>query len=152
MDQLTRRRKSRHNAASPAAIESRERHVEWLRRKAKGETFRQIGQSEDVHPSTVHEAVHRLLAEQPVESAEEYRRVEVERLDRQLERLNDSLLTSDEPASIEALILKVGERRAKLLGLDAQKQVKVEHEFADYSDEQLLDALGKLGLKVEKTS
>lgn len=57
-------------------------------------------------------------------SADEYRQLELERLDEYLFRLQVKLRMGDHQAT--ALALKIGERRAKLMGLEAPIQIQVD--------------------------
>jgi hypothetical protein len=57
-------------------------------------------------------------------STEEYRQLELERLDDYLFRLQVKLRMGDVPATLAAL--KIGERRAKLMGLEAPIQIQID--------------------------
>lgn len=90
-------------------------HVAMLHAEGKVREARSIGK--DVAHRLVTEALSDLRAVN-AESADEVRQLEVERLDKWLERLN--LGTSKgTPRTIDTM-LRVSERRARLLGLDAE--------------------------------
>lgn len=120
---MTKRKGPGREKASPAAIEAVERHAAWVRAKLAGQTYREIAEAEGCAPSTVQEAVVRRLRETVAEPCADLRAIEVARLDAQLGRLTaaTAIPAEDEVihAKAEELLLKVADRRAKLLGLDA---------------------------------
>jgi len=81
----------------------------------------------------------------PLEDAEIVRRIETERYDRMLRKLEDNLnaaIASDEkPDTVTRILdqmLRVSERRSKLLGLDAAQKFEVGTTVADYTPEQIV--------------
>ena len=88
-----------------------------LELKITGLTYRQIADELDYRsPASAHAAVMRALRETLAEPAEELRQLEVGRLDALLEAVWADAMTGKLPAVDR--VLRIGERRAKLLGLD----------------------------------
>lgn len=116
------------DSTSASAIETRNRHASWVRARLAGQTYREIAEAEEVAISTVQEAVVRRLHETVAEPCADLRAVEVARLDAQLGRLTaaTAIPAEDEVihAKAEELLLKVADRRAKLLGLDAPTKLQ----------------------------
>lgn len=134
----------RRNRRTIEQIERDARAVELRRRHLN---YRQIARELDLSTSTAYEAVQRGLADTVAETNDEVRRQELERLDdlaraslRVLSKTHlvvsqgkvakhpetGEVLVDDAPvlAAIDRL-LKIQERRAKLLGLDAPAKVEV---------------------------
>jgi transcriptional regulator with XRE-family HTH domain len=82
------------------------------------------------------------------ECADELLQLELDRLDRYLVCLNDRI-TAGEPRAIE-VALKISERRARLMGLDApeRKEVKVQS-IDDWADAELVEHAKRLGIGVQ---
>ncbi|WP_326642900.1 hypothetical protein OG884_18760 [Streptosporangium sp. NBC_01755] len=130
------------------SLETATRDAEAARLRTRGLTYRQIADELGMAgPGKAHEAVRRVLAETTQEAADDLRMVELERLDEMYQAALKVLetehyavshgrviyleeggppLTDDGPvlAAIDRL-LKVQERRAKLLGLDAPTKANV---------------------------
>lgn len=124
------------------------RDAEAARLRSRGLTYRQIADELGMAgPGKAHEAVKRVLTETVGEAAEDLRMVELERLDQMYQAALKVLetehyavshgkviyleeggppLTDDGPV-LQAIdrLLKVQERRAKLLGLDAPAKTNV---------------------------
>lgn len=106
---------------SPNRISDNEKAQRALQLRIQGWQFdaiaKEVGYSDR---SSAYNAVNRILKEraaQCAEDADELRAVELERLDTMLKALWPAV-EAGEPASIDKAI-KIQERRAKLLGLDA---------------------------------
>lgn len=126
---------SRSPAGTKEKVAQRRLHAYELR--IQGESYRAIGQALGVSEYTAHgDVMGRLREVQALgdEKLEDVRRVEVARLDRYLTKLELGVNEGD-PKAI-ATALRVMERRAALLGLDAPK---VSEQPTDVS--QLLTAL-----------
>lgn len=85
-----------------------------------GATYADIGSMMGISSTGAYKAVLRAiqrLAEQTTETADEYRRLELERLDKMQRNLWTQTLQGSQGAVDR--VLKIMERRAKLLGLDA---------------------------------
>lgn len=107
---------SRRPRKPPLAQLETERRALELRRA--GVTFDAIADSLGfAHRSGAHNAVARALARNPEPAGEDVRALEVDRLDRMLVAVWQRAMTGDSKAMDQAL--KISERRARLLGLDA---------------------------------
>lgn len=100
------------------------RELEAVRLRKAGKTYRQIAEDLGVCEATAFQDVRRVLdrtRKLSNEEGEQIRAIELERLDAALESLQ-SRITKGEPRAIEVM-LKIQERRARLLGLDAPTKV-----------------------------
>jgi len=123
-----------------------ERDAEAARLRARGQSYRAIGEALGISQGSAHDAVQRALRATVAEAAADARALELERLDALYEaamavlerehvtvsngkviRLNGEPLPDDAPvlAAIDRL-LRVSESRRKLLGLDAPARLKAE--------------------------
>lgn len=114
------------STTSQRIIRGRERELKALEMRKAGATFEQIGNALGITPQGAHRAVKRALRriiEKSDEAAEEIRRLELERLDAMLL----ALWPQAKRGNLGAVdrILRIMERRAKLLGLDAPKAVDI---------------------------
>jgi hypothetical protein len=103
-----------------------ERQLQALELRKAGFTYRAIGDKLGVDHTTVYKDIqHELqrLAEQQRDSADELRQLELERLDMLLKGL-EPMASVGNPGAVNSY-LKVMERRAKLLGLDAPVRQEV---------------------------
>lgn len=97
----------------------------WELRKA-GKSYRQIGRALGVSECQAHRDVHRTLSElaaKEFETARYVRDLELHRLDDMLDSLWPSVKGGDATSVNSAL--KISERRAKLLGLDAAAKTEL---------------------------
>ena len=111
---------------SPRKMRAKEREVEALNLRKSGATYDQIGKALGITTQGAYRAIIRSLNrlnEQNRESADELRRLEVERLDRMLAAIWGQVLNGNQGAVDRAI--KIGERRAKLLGLDAPTRADI---------------------------
>lgn len=136
------------------------RDAEACELRAKGWNYRRIAAHFNIDVHTAHDAVQNGLRDIVQEPAAEVRRLELERLDElytraldildthhvtvsngQIVRLDGKPLPDDGPA-LQAIdrLLKIQERRARLLGLDAPSRVSVEAEQLGREITRLLDA------------
>lgn len=110
-------------------IRDADRRREALLMRRRGLTYAQIGAKMGIGTSASHSLVKQALSDLWVENAEELRKLELERMDRMFAGLVREVREFGErsvlggaydgfPAAINAA-LKILERRAKLLGLDA---------------------------------
>lgn len=116
-----------------------ERHAQAAEMRSRGMTYQAIGDALGISKQSAHEAVQRVLAETLREPAEHLRTMELDKLDR-AERVAHGVLEARHPvlyqgkdtgyeddapklAAIDRL-LRVAERRARLLGLDAPEKVE----------------------------
>jgi hypothetical protein len=148
----SRRREKRHrrrgatSRASPRHIAAADRQRRALELRAKGKTYTEIaGALGFASASGSHAAVVAGLQATLQEPAEGVRVLELERLDRYLEKL-ERRVGRGEVRAIEAA-LKVATRRARLLGLDAPQKSEstVRNQGPDWDnmDEEQLKAVLK---------
>lgn len=146
-------------------LETAERDAEAARLQARGMSLRQIAQQLGyANQSGVHKAIQRALAAVPVQGVDELRRVQCDQLDyltaKALEVLeakhyahsthgelvygpNGEVLVDSAPTlnAIDRLV-RILERRAKLMGLDAPQRHEVT--TLDYLDAQIRAASAEL--------
>jgi hypothetical protein len=114
-------------AATPEKIATKEKHRRALELRKAGLTYQVIADQIGYRgPSTVHAAVMRELREICREPAEELRTLELERLD----RLWAGVWTQAKQGHLGSIdrCLRILERRARLLGLDAPLKVELPDE------------------------
>lgn len=142
-----------------------------LKLRSAGLTYRQIGTRLGVEGSTARDRCLRALNAITQDAADEYRKLELERLDILEQSANDVLMTQhvfvsqggkivydgdvkliDHGPTLQAIgtLLRVQERRSKLLGLDAPVKQSVEVVTYDGNSiearvAELRSALGQLG-------
>lgn len=111
---------ARQRAAVP------ERRIKALELRKAGQSYRAIGRALGIsYQQALRDVTHVLddLNAQATDTAERYRRLEVERLDALLDPLWPSAIGGHLRA--QEMVLRIMERRAKLLGLDAPLQHEV---------------------------
>jgi hypothetical protein len=122
-----------------ATLETAARDAEAARLRGRGWGYQRIADHLGIALSTAHDAVARALNAIRAEGAPETRALELERLDglweaalAVLERVtvdpdSGEQVPADDDTRLKAVttLLKVQERRAKLLGLDAEQKVSV---------------------------
>jgi predicted DNA-binding protein (UPF0251 family) len=117
------------SSSTPAKLTAAERRVESLRLRKKGFSYFEIGRRLGVSSRTAHRDVKKHLdeiAQTCTEEAEEVRCIELQRLD-ELYVIAWSKIKAGSETAIDRC-LRIQERRAKLLGLDAA--MRVEHSGA----------------------
>ncbi len=107
-------------------IAAAERRIQALELRKAGASYRRIGEALGVAAVTAHNDVHRALADLIAaqnSSAKEYQALELERLDAMLL----AVWTDASHGHLGAVdrVLRISERRAKLLGLDAPLKMDV---------------------------
>lgn len=133
------------NGRYTRTVEQAEQDAEAARLRSRGRSYPQIAAELGISKQSAQRAVARVLAETVAEAAAEVRQLELDRLDFILQqaigvlerehlvvshgevvRVNRKPLIDDAPV-LQAIdrILAIQTRRAKLLGLDAPKQVEV---------------------------
>ncbi len=140
----------RQSSTSPQKVKAAERRRQAVALRLSGATYQQIGDKLGVTSSAAHLQVKQELetrAKQSEGKIVELRQIELARVDRVLLAIWDKVLKSDYKA-IDKFV-KLSERRAKLLGLDAPVQHKVEqHNIIEYiegmSDEELTKQIERL--------
>jgi hypothetical protein len=120
-----RKRKPRRRTMSQS-VAAVSWHKQAVDLRIRGLTFAQIGEACGVSMSAAYQAVTRYLEETRAisrEGAEEIRRLELDRLDRILATIGP-LAEGGDLAAVDR-VLRLQERRAHLLGLDAPKASSV---------------------------
>jgi hypothetical protein len=126
--------------ATKAHIESAERTGIALELRKSGATFKMIGDHFGVTAQSAHATVMRRLRATLAEPAAELRALELERLDHLLTAIWTAATSGDLQA--QAGVLRIMDRRAKLLGLDAPQRIEDVIEVSD--------AKASLAAKLEK--
>jgi hypothetical protein len=98
--------------------------TEALRLRSRGYTYQQIADNMGCSKPTAFERVKRALSAIPAEAAEEYRRLENDRLDTLQAIAMHEAVTKKSMQAIDR-VLHIMDRRAKLLGLDAPTRTEV---------------------------
>lgn len=98
-----------------------ERRQRVLAARLRGETFRVIAGREKISTQTAHSDMTTALADIPRAEADELRALELGRLDALQDAVWGEALDGDIPAGQQAL--RIIDRRARLLGLDAPTRV-----------------------------
>lgn len=135
-------------------------HQQALELRRAGGTYRDIATAMGISLRTAYEYVNSellMLRELTVEDAEAVRDLELSRCDAMLAGLWRTGATKGDPASVMSA-LKVMERRAKLLGLDAPSQSQVMGAFAaltpeaasKMSDKDLFARIAAITAKIPK--
>lgn len=128
----------------PKVVPSAERiedEIKALELRRAGVTYPEIGQQLGINPGTAHRYVFAALARTQQEPADEVRKIEVDRLDRMQRAYWPGVLRGDEKAG--QLMLRIQERRAKLLGLDAP--VKHDVTLTDAVSAEIAELAQQLG-------
>lgn len=127
----------------PDNLDASQRAREALELRRRGKQWAEIAvELGYADRASAYNAAKRLLDRTEFESVEEYRAIEADRLDEahrtQLEHLTKVKLTGA-PEDVSAVakavsaIVKVSDRRSKLLGLDAPTRVDVAHSGEDFA-------------------
>lgn len=106
-----------------------ERTKKALQLRLAGAAYRDIAKVVGVSHGTVHDDVQRALRDIPKREADDLRAVEVERLDALQKAVWDDAMDGDLQAVDRAV--RIIDRRAKMLGLDAPQQVEVSGQDVD---------------------
>ena len=124
--------------ARPESVESQKRELEALELREAGLNFRQIGQRLGVSHTWAHKLVKAAMdriALEVDERAEAVRQLELTRLDR-MQLVLWAKASSGSVAHVDRM-LRIMERRARLLGLDAPTKSHINVDVATLTDEQL---------------
>jgi hypothetical protein len=128
-----------HSQMSPPKVQAAVRRKEAVDLRIEGKTYREIGQELGVTPTRARQLVAEALAalqKDTSESAEELRRLELDRLD----QLQSGLWEEAAGGNLKAVgaALKIMERRARLVGLDAPTRTENTHGYSAL--DQMTDA------------
>ncbi len=144
-----------------------ERDAEACRLRIQNLTYRQIAKVLDVSVHTAYEGVQRALRDTQQEPADGVKRLELERLDELAQKVTEVMLAThyvvsqgkvvslsrdgepllDDAPVLQAVdrLLRIQERRARLLGLDAPQRVSVDAQNLGEEIKTLLGALAVEG-------
>jgi len=116
---------------SKRRLKARERWLEALELRKRGLTFeaiaRQLGYSA---PAAAYKAVMSALGEANREPVGEFRELEAQRLDQMQEKISDNIGPDKETGlPVVDRLLRIMERRARLLGLDQPQKVEGDLKF-----------------------
>lgn len=101
-----------------------EEQVHCYELRLTGMSIREIAERTGISKSTVHDRIQAEISSRVTPLAEEVRKMELDRLDGWLERLNEQIARGIQVARNVEVAVRVSERRAKLLGIDAPEKVE----------------------------
>jgi predicted transcriptional regulator len=117
-------------------ITAAERRTEAIEMRKRGMSYKRIAEELGYSSATaVSSTINKALRELPQEGASNLRKIELERLDQLLDAMWDKAMKGDGWAVDRCL--KIMERRAKLMGIDAPIVTKVEVVSEDVIDKQI---------------
>jgi predicted DNA-binding protein (UPF0251 family) len=122
-------------------VQANEQALECLKLRRDGLTLREIGKIVGVSHVTVDRWIKAALKETITPAADEVRTLEIERMDYYISRLTAQIERGNQVARNVEVAMKVAERRARLLGLDAPQEIDATvHEVtqADLALQELL--------------
>lgn len=123
---------------SERRLAARDRQIRALRLRQEGKSFPEIARELGYRSvAGAYDAVMGALHETLREPAEQVRSLELERLDQMLDAVWPTALTGDIPAQQQ--VLRLMERRAKYLGLDAPARIDIEQRIRFAAAELGLD-------------
>lgn len=111
-----------HRAAKNAQVA--EQQIQCYELRLTGMSIEAIAKATGIARSTVHDRIQAEITGRVQPLAEEVRKMELDRLDRWLEKLNDQIAQGYQVARSIEVAIRVSERRAKLLGIDAPERVE----------------------------
>lgn len=139
----------------PDILRADVRKKEALELRREGKSYPEIAKELGCVTSAAHKMVQRALekwTEECKEEAEQTKAIELQRLDELVERYHTQAKLGDIKAG--EFVLKLMERRAKLLGLDAAVKVEgslgIYQQLSDMSDAELEAQAARVGLTVVK--
>ena len=118
---------------------------EALRMRIQGMSLRAIGEVLGLDHNTVSARVSAGLRDEVQPSIEEYRRLELARMDELAEAMWRKAIVDDSEKHANTLI-RISERRSKLLGLDAPTNVQVTTVQTTPFDERMKELVAELGI------
>lgn len=116
---MGRQQSARANRATTA-----EEQVRCYQLRLSGLSIRQIARATGLSVGTVSNRIQAEINARVLPLADEVRKMELDRLDGWLARLNAEIVAGKAVARNVEVAVKVSERRAKLLGIDAPQQVE----------------------------
>lgn len=131
----------------PSTAQLADRAVRCYELRLRGRTIRGIADELGIPKSTVQDTLNAYIAELVLPLADEVRLLELDRLDGWLGRLEDQLDNGEAPERVVPVLLKVQERRARLLGLDAPERVDATVHEVTAQDVELAEMLAEAKAK-----
>lgn len=116
---------ARNPAAKPNPAKTAEQQVAVYELRLKGLSIRKIAAQLGMATSTAQDRLTAEIKDRVLPLADEVRLYEIDRLDGWLARLERQLDDGESPERVVPVLLRVSERRAKLLGLDAPERAEV---------------------------
>ncbi len=126
------------NTTSARSIAAREHEQQAVEMRRQGMTYRAIAAAMHLSDMAIRKMVKKVIArtiERTNESIGEVKAIEIERLDQLLAAVWDDSMSGDTRSA--GIALKIMERRAALLGLDAPKTSKVDVDVSTDIDDQI---------------
>lgn len=114
---------ARNPSAKPNPARIADEQHRCLDLKRQGLSVRAIAAETHIPRSTVEDRLKAAYAELVLPLADEVRKLDLERIDSWLKRLEDRLVAGEDPVRVVPIALKALERRAKLTGADAPMQL-----------------------------
>lgn len=108
--------------ASPNSAIRAEERVTAYELRLKGLTIRGVAARMGCSRSKVEALIREEIDARVIPVADEVRKFEVDRLDAWLSRLEERMDQGEDPVKLVSVAIKVSERRARLLGLDAPER------------------------------
>lgn len=135
-----------HRSTDPP---SREKHLRWLGLRKRGFTFDEIADQEGVSRQAVHQAVRLLIRRTMEDAAEDVIALENARLDELQREVWDQATLAGDEEQLPAVdrVLRIMERRAKMLGLDG-KDTGTGDESREVPIDELRELLDGLGYRL----
>lgn len=156
-DQATRRPSGGNNRTGPKKVTAAHKRAQAVELRKAGATFEEIATALGYsNKGTAYRAVEQALKEAQREPALQLIELEVQRLDMMLRALWPAVVRGQLGAVDRAI--RVAERRARLLGLDAAQQVQhsgpdggpIPLSFEGMSEEEKVARLAELGAEIER--
>lgn len=128
-------------------VEVAEQQRECYELRLAGHDLRAISARTGLHLATVSKRINDQLALRVNPLADELRAVEVDRLDRYLVKLDSQIQQGKSVARNTEVAVKVSERRAKLLGIDAPEKVDAVVHQVDSTDLAIAELVREAQMK-----
>lgn len=134
---------ARNPAAKPNPAVIADEQAKCFELKRRGYSVRRIADETGIARSTVQDRLDAAYKEMVFPLADEVRLLELERLDAWLVRLEDQMTNGEAPERVVPVAIRVSERRAKLLGLDAPERQEMTVAQLGSDDASVLDVLAR---------
>lgn len=130
---------ARNPSAKPNPARIADEQHRLFEMKRTGMSVRAIANETGIPRSTVENRLKAAYAELVLPLAEEVRKLDLERLDAWLKRLEDRLEQGEDPIRVVPIALKVLERRSKLTGADAPERAEMTVHQITAEDVELIE-------------